>query len=78
MKYIFTVEIDTDNVIGVKEEIASALENVGKVGFPDVNAIVRCKECTYSSNDGCICHYGVGRDVKPNHYCGYGERMCVE
>jgi hypothetical protein len=40
MKYIFTVEIDTDNVIGVKEEIACALEDIGKVKFVEVESEV--------------------------------------
>ena len=40
----------------------------------DVVEVVRCKDCTYCSEHYNICHYGVGRDVKPDHYCGYGER----
>ena len=36
MKYTFTVEIETDNIIGAKEQIAAALENIGKVAFPQV------------------------------------------
>ena len=46
--------------------------------FPnaDVVEVVRCKDCTYCSEHYNICHYGVGRDVKPDHYCGYGERRC--
>lgn len=36
MKYIFIVELETDNIIGVKEQIAYALEEVGKVQFIDV------------------------------------------
>ena len=48
--------------------------------FPnaDVVEVVRCKDCTYCSEHYNICHYGVGRDVKPDHYCGYGERRCEE
>lgn len=38
MKYTFTVEIETDNIIGAKEQIATALENIGKVSFPQVNS----------------------------------------
>ena len=44
----------------------------------DVVEVVRCKDCTYCSEHYNICHYGVGRDVKPDHYCGYGERRCEE
>jgi hypothetical protein len=40
----------------------------------EVVAVVRCKDCIYSSYYGKICHHGVGRDVEPEHYCGYGER----
>lgn len=36
MKYIFTVEIETNNIIGVKEQIACALEDIGKVQFIEV------------------------------------------
>ena len=39
MKYKFTVEIETDNIIGAKEQIAMALENIGKVTFPNVEVI---------------------------------------
>ena len=48
--------------------------------FPnaDVVEVVRCKDCIYCSEHYNICHYGVGRDVKPDHYCGYGERRCEE
>ena len=38
MKYIFTVEVDTDNIIGTKEQIAYALENIGKVKITEVKA----------------------------------------
>ena len=34
--YTFTVEIETDNIIGAKEQIAMALEGVGKVAFTNV------------------------------------------
>ena len=37
MKYTFTVEIETDNIIGAKEQIATALEDIGKVTFPQVD-----------------------------------------
>jgi hypothetical protein len=42
----------------------------------DVVEVVRCGKCIYANSDGTICHYDVGRDVKPDHYCGYGERKC--
>ena len=34
--YTFTVEVETDDIIGAKEQIAAALENIGKVAFPQV------------------------------------------
>jgi hypothetical protein len=40
----------------------------------DFVEVVRCNDCVYSNEDGTICHYGVGRGVKPEHFCGYGER----
>jgi hypothetical protein len=36
MKYTFTVEIETDDIIGAKEVIAFMLEQVGKVKFTKV------------------------------------------
>lgn len=36
MKYTFTVEIETDDVIGAKEQISFLLEEIGKVSFPEV------------------------------------------
>ena len=36
MKLTFTVELDTDDVIGVKEQIADALADIGKVQFTKV------------------------------------------
>ena len=36
--YTFTVEIETDNIIGAKEQIATALEHIGTVKFPKVDS----------------------------------------
>lgn len=38
MKLTFTVEIETDNIIGVKEQIADLLVDVGKVEFTKVES----------------------------------------
>lgn len=38
-KYRFTVELVTDDIIGAKEQIAMALEKIGKVTFPNVEEI---------------------------------------
>ena len=36
IKYTLTVEVDTDNIIGTKEQIALVLEGFGKVTFTKV------------------------------------------
>lgn len=36
MKYTFTVEIETDNIISAKEQIAALLEDIGNVSFTNV------------------------------------------
>lgn len=36
IKYILTVEVETDGIIGTKEQIAMLLEWIGKVTFTDV------------------------------------------
>ena len=56
-----------------REDVCDHFKN--KADFVEV---VRCKDCTYCSEHYNICHYGVGRDVKPDHYCSYGERRCEE
>lgn len=33
MKFIFAIEMDTDNILGAKEQIACALEDIGKTVF---------------------------------------------
>lgn len=52
------------------------LEKLDALPTADVVEVVRCGKCIYANFDGTICHYDVGRDVKPDHYCGYGERKC--
>ena len=51
--------------------VESAIRNTPTA---DVVEVVRCKDCIHSSCYGQICHYGVGRGVTPDHYCGHGER----
>lgn len=36
MKYTFTVELEADDIIGAKEQIAMALEDIGKVTFSKI------------------------------------------
>lgn len=36
MKYTFTIEVETDDIIGAKEQIAFLLEKIGKVVFPKI------------------------------------------
>jgi hypothetical protein len=40
----------------------------------DVLPVIRCKDCAYANDYGTVCHYGVGRSVRPDHYCGWAER----
>jgi hypothetical protein len=44
MKYTFTVELETDDIIAAKEQIAFLLEQVGKVKFTKV------EECDSDGN----------------------------
>ena len=39
MKYIFTIEVETDDIIGAKEKIAYELENIGKVKVTKVKEV---------------------------------------
>ena len=32
-----------------------------------------CKNCVYANEDGTICHYGVGKDTRPERFCSEGE-----
>ena len=41
MKLTFTIETDTDNIIGVKEQIADLLVDIGKVQFTKVESEVQ-------------------------------------
>ena len=52
----------------------SFVDDIDEIPTADVVEVVRCKDCVYSSCYGQICHYSVGRDVQPEHYCSYGER----
>ena len=80
--------IDADKAIEVLVKRAKAESELGLNTRPtkfaiafierqpeaDVVEVVRCKDCLYANEYGTICHYGVGRDVKPDHFCGDGER----
>ena len=46
-RYEFTVVIVTDDVIGAKEQIAIALENIGKVTFPKIES----EECRRGADE---------------------------
>lgn len=50
------------------------IDLVEKQPTADVVEVVRCKDCIHSSYYGKICHYSVGRDVSPDHYCSYAKR----
>jgi hypothetical protein len=49
--YTFTVEIETDNIIGAKEQIAAALEHIGKVVFPNIKERVTNNESETPAKD---------------------------
>ena len=67
---------ETDKVKKKYSGLECAISQVQKQPTADVVEVVRCGKCIYANSDGTICHYDVGRDVKPDHYCGYGERKC--
>jgi hypothetical protein len=52
------------------------LHEIRNAPTADVVEVVRCKDCCYANDHASICHYGVGREVTPDHYCGYGEKRC--
>lgn len=58
------------NVCATKPEKQSIAYFCGEF----IAGVVRCRECAYSNANGTTCHYGVGAAVKPEHFCGYGER----
>jgi hypothetical protein len=43
-KYHFLIEVETDDVIGVKEQINAYLEDIAKVRFPCVMEVVEDEE----------------------------------
>ena len=43
-KYHFLIEVETDDVIGVKEQISAYLEDIAKVRFPCVREVVGDEE----------------------------------
>lgn len=43
-KYHFLIEVETDNVIGVKEQISACAEDIAKVRFPCVREVVGDEE----------------------------------
>lgn len=60
-RYEFTVEIETDDVIGAKEQIAIALENIGKVTFPKIE----CKEeCGRGADERINKLYYIKREIE--------------
>jgi hypothetical protein len=80
-EYIDREKIFPNNVFYVNENnpntsIDELINRIYSIPATDVIPVVRCKNCVYANDHASICHYGVGRDVKPDHYCGYGERKC--
>ena len=68
---------DTDNVIGLKEDITMRLEGVANIERIDVNAdvveVVRCKDCEHLGASGCAMD-AYAFDVVEEGFCSYGER----
>jgi hypothetical protein len=50
------------------------MRDIETIPTADVVEVVRCKDCVYSSETVASCHYGVGRAIKPDYFCAYGER----
>ena len=72
-RYIDAEKIDFSPL---KDEFDRARAKVMVLSTPtaDVVEVVRCRDCVYCNEHHNVCHYGEGRDVKPDHYCSYGER----
>ena len=43
-KYHFLIEVETDDIIGVKEQISACIEDIAKVRFPCVREVVGDEE----------------------------------
>lgn len=43
-KYRFYIDIETDDVIGVKEQISACIEDIAKVRFPCVREVIGDEE----------------------------------
>ena len=54
--------------------LKGALSYARTLPTADVVEVVRCKDCRHANDCGTICHYGVGKAVEPEHFCGYGAR----
>ncbi len=78
-RYIDIDKIFPNGVFHVNENnpMASLDELINRIySIPtaDVIPVVRCKNCVYANDKGDTCHFGEGRFVTPDHYCGYAER----
>lgn len=77
VKAVQSYDINVD-----KDELIKALSydrDQYSAGYQDgytsgMDAIVRCRDCAYSNEDGTRCHYWVGRDTEPMGYCHKGVR----
>lgn len=80
-EYIDREKIFPNKVFYVNENnpntsIDELINRIYSIPAADVIPVVRCKNCVYANDYATICHYGVGRVVKPDYYCGYGEKRC--
>ena len=80
-EYIDREKIFPNKVFYVNENnpntsIDELINRIYSIPTTDVIPVVRCKNCVYANDYGDTCHFGEGRFVTPDHYCGYGEKRC--
>lgn len=78
-EYIDREKIFPNKVFYVNENnpntsIDELINRIYSIPAADVIPVVRCKNCVYANDKGGTCHFGEGSYVKPDHYCGYGEK----
>ena len=78
-KYTFTVEVETDNIIGTKEQIADALAEIGKVTFSKIEEMTELetlkRRLTEANNLICELCTKCGENVcKNGEECEWEER----
>lgn len=78
-RYGFGVGLPNHHGESMRGGINKAFKCMEKVPTIDAVPVVRCKDCSYTTEvDGCMgtvlyCHV-CDRDVGGEHFCSYGER----